>query len=167
MTRIEQTLTLSDTKFKRRIGTIKPVFPMLDILQTAHDKQHETGGKPPPLSVGNKLLLPLKYYREYTTKKRPCEFNDVVLQNNLDRLLTKRYDSPVRRLATEKLFLDSFLHWTYAKNCVFASLVSLLVFGRFACCPAADVAGTTGKTKSFRWSYLLLSLRRTRRCRRP
>jgi hypothetical protein len=68
MTRIEQKLILSDTKFKRRIGTIKPVFPMLDILQTAHDKQHETGGKPPPLSVGNKLLLPLKYYREYTTK---------------------------------------------------------------------------------------------------
>ena len=55
-------------KFKRRIGTTKPVFQtMLDILQTAHDKLHKQGGKPPDLTVGDKLLITLKYYREYTT----------------------------------------------------------------------------------------------------
>ena len=68
MSRIEKKLKLSDEKFKRRIGTTKPVFlSMLDILQTAHNTLHETGGKPNTLSVGDKLLITLKYYREYTT----------------------------------------------------------------------------------------------------
>ena len=68
MTRIEKKLKLSDEKFKRRIGTTKPVFQtMLDILQVAYDKQHEQGGKPPDLAVGDKLLITLKYNREYTT----------------------------------------------------------------------------------------------------
>jgi predicted DNA-binding protein YlxM (UPF0122 family) len=68
MTRVEKKLKLSDEKFKRRIGTTKPVFQtMLDILHTAHDKLHETGGKPNDLNVGDKLLITLKYYREYTT----------------------------------------------------------------------------------------------------
>jgi predicted DNA-binding protein YlxM (UPF0122 family) len=68
MTRIEKKLKLSDETFKRRIGTTKPVFQtMLDILQTAHNKLHESGGKPNDLSVGDKLLITLKYYREYMT----------------------------------------------------------------------------------------------------
>ena len=65
MTRVEKKMKLSDEKFKRRIGTTKPVFLlMLDILQTAHNKLHELGGKPPTLTVGDKLLISLKYYRE-------------------------------------------------------------------------------------------------------
>jgi predicted DNA-binding protein YlxM (UPF0122 family) len=68
MSRVEKKLKLSDDKFKRRIGTTKPVFlTMLDILQTAYNKLHETGGKPPNLTVGDKLLITLKYYREYIT----------------------------------------------------------------------------------------------------
>jgi len=55
-------------KIQTRIGTTKPVFlTMLDLLQTAYDKLHEQGGKPPDLTVGDKLLITLKYYREYTT----------------------------------------------------------------------------------------------------
>ena len=58
MSRIEKKLTLSDEKFKRRIGTTKSVFQMmLAILQTAHDELHKPGGKPPTLTVGDKLLL--------------------------------------------------------------------------------------------------------------
>jgi predicted DNA-binding protein YlxM (UPF0122 family) len=68
MTRIEKKLRFSDEKFKRQIGTTKQVFQtMLDILQTAHNELHEPGGKPNDLSVGDKLLIFLKYYREYTT----------------------------------------------------------------------------------------------------
>jgi predicted DNA-binding protein YlxM (UPF0122 family) len=68
MTRVEKKLKLSDEKFKRRIGTTKPVFlTMLDILETAHAQLHQLGGKPPNLNVGDKLLITLKYYREYTT----------------------------------------------------------------------------------------------------
>ena len=63
MIRVEQKLKLTDEKFKRRIGTTKPVFLlMLDILQAAYDELHQSGGKPPDLSVGDKLLITLKYY---------------------------------------------------------------------------------------------------------
>jgi len=68
MTRVEKKLKLSDEKFKRRIGTTKPVFlTMLDILETAYVQLHQSGGKPPDLTVGDKLLITLKYYREYVT----------------------------------------------------------------------------------------------------
>ena len=68
MSRVEKKLKLSDEKFKRCIGTSKAVFlMMLGVLQTAYDKLHATGGKPPDLTVGDKLLITLKYYREYTT----------------------------------------------------------------------------------------------------
>ena len=44
MTRVEKKLKLSDEKFKRRIGTTKPLFLlMLDILQTAYDELHQSG----------------------------------------------------------------------------------------------------------------------------
>ncbi|MDR0328422.1 MAG: hypothetical protein LBI05_09020 [Planctomycetaceae bacterium] len=60
MPRIEKKLKLSDEKFKRRIGTTKPVFlAMLDILHAAHAQLHETGGKPLTLNVGDKLLITL------------------------------------------------------------------------------------------------------------
>jgi predicted DNA-binding protein YlxM (UPF0122 family) len=66
--RVEKKLQMSDEKFKRRIGTTKAVFTsMLEILQADYVKLHELGGKPPDLSVGDKLLITLKYYREYTT----------------------------------------------------------------------------------------------------
>lgn len=68
MTRVEAKLKWNDEKFKRRIGTTKPVFQiMLEILQTAHEKLHRSGGKPNDLSPGDKLLITLKYYREYVT----------------------------------------------------------------------------------------------------
>jgi hypothetical protein len=68
MERTEKKLKLSDKMFKLRIGTTKPVFlKMLEILQTAHAKLHEYGGAPGTLTVGDKLLIALKYYREYTT----------------------------------------------------------------------------------------------------
>src|SRR5215469_4274417 len=68
MSRVEKKLRLSDEKFKRRIGTTKSVFQkMLALLETAHVKLHERGGKPPDLTPGDKLLITLKYYREYVT----------------------------------------------------------------------------------------------------
>jgi predicted DNA-binding protein YlxM (UPF0122 family) len=68
MNRIEKKLKLSDEKFKRRVGTTKPVFlTMLEILQTAHAQLHASGGKPNSVTVGDKLLITLKYYREYVT----------------------------------------------------------------------------------------------------
>ena len=79
MARVEKKLKWTDEKFKRRIGTTKPVFQMmLDILQTAYDKLHQSGGKPPDLSVGDKLLLTLKYYRGYVTMESLADDYDCV-----------------------------------------------------------------------------------------
>jgi hypothetical protein len=63
MERVEKKLKLSDEKFKRRLGTTKEVFQkMREVLQIVYDKLHENGGQPlRNLSLGDKLLIPLKY----------------------------------------------------------------------------------------------------------
>ena len=66
--RAEKALKLPDAQFKRVIGTTKIVFQqMINILQTAYDQLHEPGGAEPDLTVGDKLLITLQYYREYRT----------------------------------------------------------------------------------------------------
>ena len=68
MDRAKKALKLPNAQFKRVIGTKKSVFQqMTHILQAAYDKLHESGGKPPDLSVSDKLLITLQYYREYRT----------------------------------------------------------------------------------------------------
>ena len=59
MASVEKKLKWTSEKFKRRIGTTKPVFLlMLDILQTAYDKLHQSGGKPAAQpSVANETRL--------------------------------------------------------------------------------------------------------------
>jgi hypothetical protein len=68
MERAEKALKLPNQQFKRVIGTTKSVFQrMMTVLNAAYEKLHEPGGKPPDLSVGDKLLITLQYYREYRT----------------------------------------------------------------------------------------------------
>jgi len=68
MERATKALKLPNAQFKRVIGTKKSVFQrMTHILQVAYDKLHAPGGKPPDLSVSDKLLITLQYYREYRT----------------------------------------------------------------------------------------------------
>ena len=68
MERVDKKLRLSEEVFKRCVGTTKAVFQeMMDILQTAYNKLHESGGNPKGLNVGDKLLITLQYYREYRT----------------------------------------------------------------------------------------------------
>jgi response regulator of citrate/malate metabolism len=68
VSRVEKKLQWTDEKFKRQIGTTKKVFlSMLDILQAAHVERHKFGGNPNGLTVGDKLLITLRYYRHYDT----------------------------------------------------------------------------------------------------
>jgi hypothetical protein len=54
--------------FKRLFGVKPAVFKeMLSILQKEYDKKHKLGGSPPKLSVEDKLMITLKYLREYRT----------------------------------------------------------------------------------------------------
>ncbi|MDR1218505.1 MAG: transposase family protein [Treponema sp.] len=54
--------------FKRLYGVKPAAFEkMLSILQDAYDALHEKGGKPPKLTVKDKLCVTLKYLRKYRT----------------------------------------------------------------------------------------------------
>ena len=54
--------------FKRLFGVKPKTFKkMMEILQKEYEKLHKKGGSPPKLSVEDKLMITLKYLREYRT----------------------------------------------------------------------------------------------------
>jgi hypothetical protein len=54
--------------FKRLNGVKPDTFDkMKGILQKEYDRMHKLGGSPPKLAVEDKLMVTLKYYREYRT----------------------------------------------------------------------------------------------------
>jgi hypothetical protein len=56
----------------KRLYRVKPdtFRKMLSILQKKYDALHQKGGKPPKLTVEDKLYITLKYLREYRTMDR-------------------------------------------------------------------------------------------------
>ena len=57
-----------DAVFKRLYGVNPETFEkMTDILQKEFTKLHKVGGRPPKLSIQDKLFVTLKYLREYRT----------------------------------------------------------------------------------------------------
>jgi hypothetical protein len=61
---------LSDAKFKRLTGVVRPVFnQMLEAITAflAAQRKHDGKGRPAKLTPADKLLLLLMYYREYRT----------------------------------------------------------------------------------------------------
>ena len=58
----------SKTEFKRLTGIKRTTFKvMVEILETQYNKDHILGGKPSKLSMQDKLLMTLEYWREYRT----------------------------------------------------------------------------------------------------
>ena len=67
-TRYNELKDLKDELFRRLTGVKHGTFKrMLEILQSAYDKKMAKGGRPPKLTVPDKLLLALEYIREYRT----------------------------------------------------------------------------------------------------
>ena len=61
---------LKEKDYQRLLGVKKATFDkMLAILKKAYKQEHLMGGRPPKLSVLDKLIIMLGYYREY----RPME----------------------------------------------------------------------------------------------
>ena len=59
---------LSPDRYQELFGVRKPTFDkMLDILECAYKELHEQGGRPPRLSVLDKLVVTLGYYHDYRT----------------------------------------------------------------------------------------------------
>ena len=59
---------LKEEEYQKLFGVKKRTFDkMLEILTEQYRKEHRQGGRPPKLSVLDKLLIMLCYYREYRT----------------------------------------------------------------------------------------------------
>src|SRR5215469_7270049 len=59
---------LKDDEYQGLFGILKPSFDaMLEILERAYIEIHKHGGRPPRLSVLDKLIVTLGYYRDYRT----------------------------------------------------------------------------------------------------
>lgn len=59
---------LKEKEYQRIFGVTKPIFQqMLAILEETFGKEHSKGGRPLKLSVLDKLVIMLCYYREYRT----------------------------------------------------------------------------------------------------
>jgi len=64
----ERLSRLKETQYQGIFGVKKQTFEkMLEILEAAYQVLHAQGGKPPKLSVLDKLVITLMYYREYRT----------------------------------------------------------------------------------------------------
>ena len=59
---------LRENQYKELLGIDKPTFDrMYSILLNAHVELHKQDGKPPTLTVLDKLVITLGYWREYRT----------------------------------------------------------------------------------------------------
>jgi hypothetical protein len=64
----EQIKEYSDKQFRRITGIKHATFEtMLNILEAAHKEKHKRRGRKPKLSIENRLLAALEYWREYRT----------------------------------------------------------------------------------------------------
>jgi len=61
-------LKLDESDYQELFGILKPTFDsMLAILICAYEELHKQGGRPPRLSVLDKLIITLGYYHDYRT----------------------------------------------------------------------------------------------------
>jgi len=68
MDNITRISKLNDDEYQALFGVRKPTFEaMLAILEGAYEQLHKQGGRPPRLSVLDKLVVTLGYCREYRT----------------------------------------------------------------------------------------------------
>lgn len=64
----ERIAKLKESKYQEIFGVKKFTFDkMLEILENQYKKEHLKGGRPPKLSVLDKLVIMLSYYKEYRT----------------------------------------------------------------------------------------------------
>jgi transcriptional antiterminator len=70
MNHYEKTKRLNDVDFKQIIGVKRETFAaMVDVLTAEYLKKHEKGGRKTKLTLEERLILTLKYLRQYPTHK--------------------------------------------------------------------------------------------------
>jgi len=70
MNHYEKTKRLKDTDFKQIIGVKRETFAaMVEVLTAEYLKKHEKGGRKTKLTLEERLIMTLKYLRQYPTHK--------------------------------------------------------------------------------------------------
>ena len=70
MNHYEKTKRLNDVDFKQIIGVKRETFAaMTEVLAAEYAKAHEKGGRKPKLTLEERLIMTLKYLRQYPTHK--------------------------------------------------------------------------------------------------
>jgi transcriptional antiterminator len=68
MNNAERIKNLKEKEYQKLFGILKPTFEkILSILESAYKEEHAQGGRPPKLSVLDRLVITLGYLREYRT----------------------------------------------------------------------------------------------------
>ena len=68
MKTIEQVEKFNKSKFKKTFGVSKLTFAtMLSILQRQYEKSHKKGGRPPKITIFDRLCIFFAYYRDGRT----------------------------------------------------------------------------------------------------
>jgi hypothetical protein len=68
MQKYEAVQKLSSIEFRRLTGIRKEAFAqMITVIKKAENQRRSQGGKPPRLTIEDKLLMALEYLREYRT----------------------------------------------------------------------------------------------------
>ena len=69
---------LSDAQFQELFGVKRPAFYLLlEVLERKHSEEHKAGGRPGKLSVLDRLVIMLQYYKDYATMGRIAYDYDV------------------------------------------------------------------------------------------
>ena len=69
---------LSDAQFQELFGVKKPAFYLLlEVLERKYSEEHKAGGRPGKLSVLDRLVIMLQYYKDYSTMGRIAYDYDV------------------------------------------------------------------------------------------
>ena len=104
-------MILSNAVFKRLFGVKKETFEkMLSILQKKYAQNHKFGGRPPKLSVKDKLMITLKYLHEYWTMEHIG--HDYMTMVSAKVLFAKAYNG--WKTGSKKILLSNYP----AKRCL-------------------------------------------------
>jgi len=68
MDNVKRIEKLKESEYQELFGVVKATFDkMIEILERAYKELHKAGGRPPRLSVLEKLVIMLGYYHDYRT----------------------------------------------------------------------------------------------------
>ena len=106
----ERIVHLKAKDYQKYLGVKKETFDvMLRILEKDYQRKHKKGGRPPKLSVLDKLMIMLQYYREYRVMDN-IAFDYSVSKSTISDAITWAEEALVKdgtfRLPSKRKLLD-------------------------------------------------------------